>query len=716
MEECVKTTKEATRKKRKKIIHLRYLFYAFLAFLLGITLARRLYAGEALYIAITVVVLVSVLIGLCLTKRFAMLIVIFSLFFIGNGLYFWGYTSFVGQTYDGIVAVVGRVSDRIDDHGDYLSLKLDNVTINGKSERNIWLGVDLNGKSLKNGDVLAFETYLEHVKLYEYGSFNFSYYRMNTPYKASIDLDDAFVSEGGLRYDESIRAKTYDLLHASMSEGNANICFAVLFGNKSYVDDEVKDLYNNVGVIHILTVSGLHVGFLVALLYFLLKKTNKYIRFSVVFAILLLYNILCGFTPSVLRASIMALVLLISKLSGREYDSLSSLSLAGFLIILPQPLVALDAGFLMSFFSVAGIFLLNKRLFKLLSKFIPEKVATYIALSLSAQIGITPFVASFFSTYNFLSVFANLFILPIFGFLFPILFALFVLALILPFMKVFFHVIDWGFEVINYIAYIFGSTSLKVNMKTMPIVFNILLSLAMFVVSYFLMVESVIRWALLASIIFASCLTFIVADGGNKEKNFMEYTDYPGSEIVYSVNERGESLLVCNSINSFTYKNYTHLRGFKNVDYIITFDDELNADNFEDFGVKAVVYPDRILYKNQGFEIQEGESYQLGGFTFSYKFIDSIVVGVEFSVNNFVNYFANDIYLSYNIVDSYINYLENSSFAFNFLNKSYLVYSAQTKGEKLCTYSNGYITNSLYGFGNMKISFNNQNYALRCVD
>ncbi len=715
MEECVKASKEAG-KKKKKIIHLRYLFYAFLAFLLGLTLARSLYAGEALYIAITIVILISVLIGLCLTKRFAMLIIIFSLFFVGNGLYFWGYSSFIGQTYEGNVAVVGRVSDRIDDHGDYLSLKLDNVTINGKSERNIWLGVELNGKSIKNGDILAFETNIEHVKLYEFGKFNFTYYRMNTPYRASVDLDEVVISEGGLRYDESIRADAYKLLQASMGEENANICFAVLFGDKSFVDGDTKDLYNNVGIIHILTVSGLHVGFLVALLYFLLKKVNKYIRFSVLFAVLLLYNILCGFTPSVLRASIMALVLLISKLSGREYDSLSSLSLAGFLIILPQPLVALDTGFLMSFFSVAGIFLLNKRIFKLLSKVIPEKIATYIAISISAQIGITPFVASFFSTYNFLAVFANLFILPVFGFLFPLLFVSFVIGLVLPFMKFLFHIIDWGFEVINYIAYIFGSSSLKVDLKPLPIVFNILLSLAMFVVSYFLMVESVVRWALLASIVFASCITFVVTDGGNREKNFMEYTDYPGSEVVYAVNEHGESLLVCQSADAGFYANYAHLRGFKSLDYIITFDNELNADNFETFGVKAVAYPDRILYNKEGYEIEKESKHQFGGFEFKYKFIDGLVAGVEFSVNNFVNFFANDLYLSYNIVESYIDYLESSSFAFNFLNKSYLVYPAQVKGEKLCTYSNDYINNSLYVFGNMKINFAKQNYTLRCVD
>jgi len=715
MEKCVKASKEAG-KKKKKIIHLRYLFYAFLAFLLGLTLARSLYAGEALYIAITVVILVSVLIGLCLTKRFTMLIVIFSLFFIGNGLYFWGYSSFIGQTYEGNVAVVGRVSDQVKDYGDYLSIKLDNVTINGKSERNIYLSLEKGDKNVKNGDILAFETHIEHVKLYQYGAFNFSYYRMNTPYKASVDIDEIIISEGGIRYDESIRADTFALLHSNMSEVNANICYAVLFGDKSFVDGETKDLYNNVGIIHILTVSGLHVGFLVALLYFLLKKVNKYIRFSVLFAVLLLYNILCGFTPSVLRASIMALVLLISKLSGREYDSLSSLSLAGFLIILPQPLVALDTGFLMSFFSVAGIFLLNKRIFKLLSKVIPEKIASYIALSLAAQIGITPFVASFFSTYNFLSVFANLFILPIFGFLFPLLFVLFVIGLMLPFMGVFLHMIDWGFYAINYIAYLFANTSLKVDLKPLPIIFNILFSLTMFIVSYFLMVESIVRWALIATIIFASCLTFVFSDSGGMERNSIEYTNYSGGEIVYVVNDQGESLLVCNSIKPERFDNLAHLRGFKSVDYIISLDDKLDAISYEKYSVTAIAYKDRILYKDEGFDIQPEARLQLGGFSFSYKFIDGKVVGVEFSVNNFVNFFANDLYLSYNIVESYIDYLESSSFAFAFLNKSYQTYSAQIKGEKLCTYSNDYINSSLYGLGNIKINFSKQNYTLRCVD
>ncbi len=709
-------TNEKSFRKNKRVIHSRYLFYGFLALLFGLTLSRKLFAGEVLYIVITVVTLLAVILALTLTKRFIMLGVIIPLFLIGNGLFFWSYNSFRGKEYEGEQAVVGRVSDYIEDHGEVQNLVLDCVTINGESTRNIWLSVDLDGRKIKVGDILAFESNVAQINLFELGSFSLFYHRHNTPYQASVSLANVVISDGAVRYDESIRSDTKKVLFENMSEKNAGICYAVLFGDKRFTDKDIKTDYNVVGIIHILTVSGLHVSFVVGLLYFALKKCNRYVRFGIVFTILLLYNILCGFTPSVLRASIMALILLLSKLSGREYDSLSALSLAGFIIVLTQPLCALDVGFLMSYFSVAGIFLIYKPLSKLLQKFMPQKIASYIALTISAQLGILPFVANLFQSYNFLSVLANLFILPIFGFVFPLLFIFFILSLITPVLGIVMHAIDWGFKVINYLVYIFSSTSLIVDLKPFPIVFNIILCLGLFVVSYYLMVESVVKWALFSALVLASCVTLIIFSQPRKDKNFIEYSNY-ANEFVYAVNDKGESLLICDFIYSSSFKKYAHIRGIKNIDYIISVSDNFDEHYFEEFNIKGVSSTSFYTLGDKSIEVDKSSRYDYGEFSFKYKFINQECVGVEFSINNFKNFFAKNLNLSYNESMPTISWLESQDFAFNFLNKNSYLYLANVKGVKAGEYNlSNIIDYSFAKHGNMMFTFDSQKYYFRGID
>ena len=187
----------------------------------------------------------------------------------------------------------------------------------------------------------------------------------------------------------------------------------------------MKELFSLAGISHILVVSGLHVGFLVGMIFGLLRllKLKRIPSTIITFIILLLYNIVCGFSPSVVRASIMAIVLMLSKVFGGEYDGLNSLGLAGFITLLIQPLFVFDYGFLMSYGCVAAIYLLCPTLTKLFRKFLPRKAGDLIAVSISASLGFLPFLAMFASKVNLLSPFINLLIVPIFSIFFPISFA-----------------------------------------------------------------------------------------------------------------------------------------------------------------------------------------------------------------------------------------------------------------------------------------------------
>lgn len=700
-----------------KIIHARYIFYGFLSLLFGLTLCRHLFAGEWLYITITVVALVAVVACLLFTKRFKMILCIVLLFFSGCGLYYAGLAQFAGNDYQGQSAVVGRLCDDLYLNQNRWSVTLDNVTINGKAEKNINLYITdySNNLSLNAGDTIAFEGEVQRARLFNLGNFQASYYRDNAPYIVYADASDvvAVQTENKLRYDEVIRQRIKQLLYSSMSSQNAGVCYAVLFGNKQEVEHQTKDLYNDVGIIHLLTVSGLHVGFLVTLLMFLLKKCNKYVRFVVILCILLLYNVLCGFTPSVLRASIMAVVMLLAKLSGKEYDSLSALSLAGFIIVLAKPLTALDSGFLMSYFCVAGIILLSKKLSTFFNKFLPRWAAEGFAVAISAQVGILPFVASFFSVFNFISVFANLIIIPIFSMLFPILFVLFVLSLIMPFMSIFFHVLDWGFVLINYIASIFSSGQMLIQLKPFPIVISIIFCLFLFLCSNFVMLPLFSKLCVASCLVLACCLSIVVHDSLGGGKNFIEYVNVGSGGICYAVNEQGESVLICQDIYKDQFDEYAYVQGIKSVDYVVSLSNDIESDLLKAYNVQSAAYPSLIATNDKSYQLQGEQKFQLGEFIFNYKYIDEKLVGICFNINNFVNYFATGNNLSYNIKDKLSEQLSTDGYTFCFVNNQSGLNISN------CTVLSRYNSESklsLYGYGNMRISFIDKKWNLRCID
>ena len=224
-----------------------------------------------------------------------------------------------------------------------------------------------------------------------------------------------------------------------MTDDNAGFAYAVLVGDKSILSDDYYSTFKNAGLAHILAVSGLHVGFLVALVNIILKlcKVKGKYRFFAVLGILLIYNILCNFSPSVFRASVMSICLLLGLVLGERNDILSNLSLAGIIILLAMPLYLFDVGFLLSFGSVLGILFFAKPITKLLSKIkFPNFLAESIAVTISATIGTIPFTFKYFGEFAPISVLSNLFVLPLFSIMFSILILCVFLNLIvnLPFL------------------------------------------------------------------------------------------------------------------------------------------------------------------------------------------------------------------------------------------------------------------------------------------
>lgn len=328
--------------------------------------------------------------------------------------------------------ITARVESVTDD-----SITIENVLVSGKPLKNIKITLkvlDTQDFSFEVGNQISCTiTIFKRNIINVSEGINTSALLKHIYFTGYISSSKVDIEQGSTSIFEKIQIKTDNLLKANMNSGAYGICKALLLGDKTSLDDFSYDSYKFSGLAHVLSVSGLHVGFIVALLGFVLKKLkcNRVITFCINLVFLILYCTLCGFASSVVRASIMSLVILFSVLVNRQQDRLSSLSLAGIVLLLFQPAYALEIGFMLSFGAVFGILLFARPISTLLSKIkLPSLLCDTFAVTLSAEIATLPIIAKYFGYIAPISLISNLVILSLFTVLFCVLFVVFLFNLV----------------------------------------------------------------------------------------------------------------------------------------------------------------------------------------------------------------------------------------------------------------------------------------------
>lgn len=621
--------------KQRKIFHSRPVFYGFLTLMLAIASSRYIFMGDVSYIVFVCVVLTLFLIYCLWAKKILMLLVIFATFIFGLGWYFFGIKTFEEKTFYGDCQVVARISDDItySKYGNKAFVNLENVYVEGEKAGNIYATIDCSDNSEINpGAIISFSSELRNVNLFELQKFQSSSYRDGTRYLAYFDFDDCVVQGNKLAFDEKFRLKIKDILYENMGETNGAVAYAVLFGDKSDVNNEIKDTYKTAGIIHLLTVSGLHVGFLVTLLGFALKKcrVRGIYNFAICAVCLGLYAYLCGFAPSILRAGIMGLVLLATKLSGKCYDNLNTLGLSGILILLFSPLSALDNGFLMSFFCVLGIFTISPWLTKLFKKFLPKFVAESFAISIGAQIGILPFMASFYSTINILTFFINLLVIPIFSVIYPVLFVGVFLVALMPFLGFLLQACGWGLTLVYNIAAFFSNTHLILDLKPIGIFVIGFVFLFFFLTSKYFMADKKVKRVSCSGMFVACCVVLGVSYIPAKPEASISLCYKNEFENIVLTNSKGESVLV--GWNNYTFTNdLLQILHVKNVVGAFALQSTSPyIDVMQKFGLDSyITYSERGV---TGEIVVNLEQYgKIGEFSFVYKSFNDRILGLEIS-------------------------------------------------------------------------------------
>lgn len=216
------------------------------------------------------------------------------------------------------------------------------------------------------------------------------------------------------------------------SDTSRAILQALLLGDRSQVEDSHREAFAQTGLMHLLAVSGLHVLLVGMVLYTLLRpilhrlrfrwQTVEVLRAASTIAVLLLYMLLTGSPPSVVRAVVMAVLLIGSILLQRTTHTLNTLGVAAIVLLMLRPTALFDAGFQLSMSAVAGIVVLNPRLEDACRHVLPEPVHQNAAgewlmsmttVSVAATLGTAPVLLHHFGFVALGGLLLNIIAIPL---------------------------------------------------------------------------------------------------------------------------------------------------------------------------------------------------------------------------------------------------------------------------------------------------------------
>jgi competence protein ComEC len=210
------------------------------------------------------------------------------------------------------------------------------------------------------------------------------------------------------------------LQRSGLSDNEFGVAAAILLGYDDNLADEVRKNYVAAGSMHILCVSGMHVGIIYLLASFLLgflnrKKWQKTLKQVLLLALIWFYALIAGLSPSILRASLMISFVIIGEIIHRKGFIINSIAASAFILLCINPNNLFEIGFLLSYAAVMGIVVLQRPIYNLLyiKNKLLDKVWQITAVALAAQISTIPFTLFYFQQFTTYFWLSNLFMTPI---------------------------------------------------------------------------------------------------------------------------------------------------------------------------------------------------------------------------------------------------------------------------------------------------------------
>ncbi|MDN3641487.1 ComEC/Rec2 family competence protein [Lutimonas halocynthiae] len=377
------------------------------------------------------------------------------------------------------------------------------------------------------------------------GEFNFKEYarRKGLFYQLTLDNGEFFVAK-----DEQmgIRSKALmlreqmlrSLVKQDFSPEEFMIIEALLLGRKNDLAKEITEKYKNAGAMHILAISGLHIGILLMILNIILKpiekiKHGKKAKLFLLLLFLWFFALLSGLSPSVVRSVLMFSILSIGIVTGRSSNLNHYLFVSLFLTLLIEPLFIFDLGFQLSYvalISIIGIGPIIKNLWTPKHKLLRYFWALFV-VSLAAQLGILPLSLYYFHHFSGAFMLSSLIVIPILGLVLGGGYMMIFLDQINYLPKMYVGIYSYLIESMNRVIDLIGNIEILIYSG---IYFNLFLVILCYILIYYIVkfiklrsIEQLIKLCFCCMVIF-SFLLFEYKMGQSKS-NFMVFNKYKES-------------------------------------------------------------------------------------------------------------------------------------------------------------------------------------------
>lgn len=259
------------------------------------------------------------------------------------------------------------------------------------------------------------------------GEFNYRNYLKHQGIYCILSVKkDSIVKKLGKNAGNPLKAFSFEVKHRlrevivkNLSPLSAGILNALILGDRQDLPRYLLDILMNLGTIHIIAISGFNVGIVAFIILLILKimKIPRKPRYILTILLLIVYCILTGASPPVVRATVMAAIFFLAYFFQREVSIYNSLSLAALIILAVNPWQLFEISFQLSFLSVISIVWLSPKI----KSVFPERldkipwlrflILTF-CVSSAAWIGLLPLIAYYFKTFTTITVLANMIIVP----------------------------------------------------------------------------------------------------------------------------------------------------------------------------------------------------------------------------------------------------------------------------------------------------------------
>ncbi|MEI8052945.1 MAG: ComEC/Rec2 family competence protein [Bacteroidota bacterium] len=302
--------------------------------------------------------------------------------------------------------------------------------INVKGKLNLIFRKENNKISIHYGDLILIKKNIQLIKNSgnpgafdnkRYQAFQQIYHQV---YLNEKDFTDLKINESNTfkRVIFSLKEKTLDVLkkNISVKDGLLGISEALLIGYKNDLDKDIVSAYSKTGVVHIIAISGLHLGLIYMLLLWILQrmpfiKRNKIIKAFILIICLWVFSLMTGASASVLRSAVMFTCIITGETINRKSSISNSLAASAFILLCYNPYFLWDVGFQLSYFAIIGIVWLQKPILHLFDfkKYLPLKIWEMAAITLAAQVITFPVCIYYFHQFPNYFLLSNLIAVPL---------------------------------------------------------------------------------------------------------------------------------------------------------------------------------------------------------------------------------------------------------------------------------------------------------------